>query len=91
MYSNQALYYLVQKDKAQEILMSTNVYAQRKIFKERISKDHYILIPEGKARREKAWCIGTILHYNVPLPLEKNFGYPISQKTVWISVTTPTD
>lgn len=80
MCSKQTLYYLVQKDKAQEILMSTNVYAQRKIFKQQIPKDHYILIPEGKARCENAWCIGTILHYNVPLPLEKNISYPFQRK-----------
>ena len=50
-----------------------------------------LYINKGKARREKAWCNWTILHYTIPLPLEKNFDYPISQKTVWISITTPTD
>ena len=51
----QLLYYLAEKYKAQGILMSTNVYAWKKLFREWLSNNHWVLIPKSTTKGTDTW------------------------------------
>ena len=53
--SMQLLYYLAQKYKVQGILMSTNVYAWKKLFREWLSNNHWVLIPKSITKGTDTW------------------------------------
>ena len=62
----QLFYYLAQKNiKAQGILMSTNVYAWKKLLKEWIPDNHWVVIPEGITKCADTWNQGTLYHYSI--------------------------
>ena len=61
----QLLYYLAQKDKAQGILMSTNMYTWKKLYKEWIPDNHWVVVPEGITKCTDTWYQGTLYHYSI--------------------------
>ena len=45
--------------------MSTNVYAWKKLFREWLSNNHWVLIPKSTTKGTDTWSQGTLYNYNI--------------------------